>query len=44
MLLEDKKLVITGVLTPASIAFTCARVAQEQGAEVVLTSFGGPAR
>jgi enoyl ACP reductase len=40
VLLEDKKLLVTGVLTPSSIAFTCARVAQEQGAEVVLTSFG----
>jgi enoyl-[acyl-carrier protein] reductase I len=40
VLLEDKKLLVTGVLTPASIAFTCARVAQEQGADVVLTSFG----
>jgi len=40
LLLDDKKILVTGVLTPASIAFTCARVAQEQGAEVVLTSFG----
>jgi meromycolic acid enoyl-[acyl-carrier-protein] reductase len=40
MLLEHKKLVVTGVLTDASIAFSVARVAQEQGAEVVLTSFG----
>src|SRR4026209_1967035 len=40
MLLEGKKLLITGVLTPQSIAFSAARVAQEQGAEIVLTSFG----
>ncbi len=40
MLLEGKKLLITGVLTPESIAFAVARAAQEQGAEVVLTSFG----
>ena len=40
MLLEDKKLLITGVLTPQSIAFHVARVAQEQGAQVLLTSFG----
>jgi enoyl ACP reductase len=40
MLLENKKLLITGVLTPQSIAFASARVAQEEGAEVVLTSFG----
>ncbi|MFN2490990.1 MAG: enoyl-ACP reductase FabI [Actinomycetota bacterium] len=40
MLLEGKKLVITGVLTPQSIAFDAARIAQEQGAEIVLTGFG----
>ncbi|MEJ7584713.1 MAG: enoyl-ACP reductase FabI [Acidimicrobiales bacterium] len=40
MLLADKKILVTGVLTPSSIAFECARVAQEQGAEIVLTSFG----
>ena len=40
MLLNDRTILVTGVLTPASIAFTCARVAQEQGATVILTSFG----
>lgn len=40
MLLADRTVLVTGVLTPSSIAFTCARLAQEQGAEVVLTSFG----
>lgn len=40
MLLEKKRLVITGVLTERSIAFAIARLAQEQGADVVLTSFG----
>lgn len=40
MLLENKVVLVTGVLTPSSIAFTCARLAQEQGATVVLTSFG----
>src|SRR5512133_739528 len=40
MLLDGKKLLITGVLTPQSIAFSAARVAQEQGAEILLTSFG----
>jgi enoyl ACP reductase len=40
VLLEKKKLLITGVLTPQSIAFSVARVAQEQGAEIVLTGFG----
>jgi enoyl ACP reductase len=39
-LLDGKKLLITGVLNEGSIAFSVARIAQEQGAEVVLTSFG----
>ncbi|MGZ8604079.1 MAG: enoyl-ACP reductase FabI, partial [Actinomycetota bacterium] len=40
MLLEGKKLVVTGVLTRESIAYATARSLQEQGAEIVLTSFG----
>ncbi len=40
MLLEDKTLLITGVLMDSSIAFHVARLAQEQGATVILTSFG----
>jgi len=40
MLLQDKRLLITGVLTPQSIAFSVAQTAQEEGAEIVLTSFG----
>src|SRR6266446_4737565 len=40
VLLENKRLLITGVLTPQSIAFSAAQIAQEQGAEIVLTSFG----
>lgn len=40
MLLEGKRLVVTGVLTDGSIAWHSARVAQEQGAEIVLTGFG----
>ena len=40
MLLEGKRIVVTGVLTDDSIAFHAARIAQEQGAEVVLTGFG----
>jgi enoyl ACP reductase len=40
MLLEGKRFVITGVLTDDSIAWHTARIAQEQGAEVVLTGFG----
>ena len=40
MLLTDKRILVTGVLNDASIAFAVARRAQEEGAEVVLTSFG----
>ncbi|MFF4761632.1 enoyl-ACP reductase FabI [Streptomyces sp. NPDC001292] len=40
MLLENKRLLITGVLTESSIAWRVARLAQEQGAELVLTGFG----
>ena len=40
MLLEGKRLVITGVLTDDSIAWHTARLAQEQGARLVLTGFG----
>jgi meromycolic acid enoyl-[acyl-carrier-protein] reductase len=40
MLLEDKKLLITGVLTDDSIAWHSARIAQEEGAEIVITGFG----
>lgn len=39
-ILEGKKILITGVLTEASIAYSAARLAQEQGAEVILSSFG----
>jgi meromycolic acid enoyl-[acyl-carrier-protein] reductase len=39
-ILDGKKLLITGVITDASIAFSVARLAQEQGAQVVLTGFG----
>lgn len=39
-LLEGKKLLITGVLTDSSIAFHTARLAQQEGAQVVLSSFG----
>jgi enoyl-[acyl-carrier protein] reductase I len=40
MLLEGKRLLITGVLTPQSIAFAAAQACQEHGAEIVLTNFG----
>ena len=39
-LLDGKRVLITGVITDASLAFHVARVAQEQGAQVVLTGFG----
>jgi len=40
VLLDGKKLLITGVLTDDSIAFAIARVAQQAGAEILLTGFG----
>src|SRR6516225_2178517 len=40
MLLEGKRYLVTGVLNDASIAFSVARRAQQEGAAVVLTSFG----
>jgi enoyl-[acyl-carrier protein] reductase I len=39
-LLAGKNIVVTGVITEASMAFHTARLAQEQGATVVLTGFG----
>jgi meromycolic acid enoyl-[acyl-carrier-protein] reductase len=39
-ILEGKKVLIAGVLTEASIAFSAAKIAQEQGATVVLSNFG----
>ena len=39
-MVDGSKLLITGVATRTSIAFEVARMAQESGAEVVLTSFG----
>lgn len=39
-ILDGKTLLITGVITDASIAFAAARAAQEQGASVILTGFG----
>jgi enoyl-[acyl-carrier protein] reductase I len=40
MLLAGKRILVTGVLNDASIAFAVARRAQDEGAEVVLSSFG----
>jgi meromycolic acid enoyl-[acyl-carrier-protein] reductase len=39
-ILEGKRLLVTGVLTDASIAFHVARIAQQEGAQIVLTGFG----
>ena len=39
-MLADRNILVTGVLTKQSIAYEVARQAQEQGAEVILTSFG----
>jgi enoyl-[acyl-carrier protein] reductase I len=39
-LLDGKKIVITGVLTDASLAFGVAKLARREGAEIVLTGAG----
>ena len=39
-LLEGKKVLVTGVLDRRSIAYSAARLAKEQGAEIALTGFG----
>jgi meromycolic acid enoyl-[acyl-carrier-protein] reductase len=39
-LLAGKRLLVTGVLTDASLAFAVARLAQEEGAEIVLSGAG----
>ena len=38
--LDGKKILITGVLTDASLAFGIAKLAQEEGAEIILTGAG----
>lgn len=43
-LLDGKTVLVTGVLTEGSIAFHVARLAQLEGAQVILTSFGRQAR
>jgi enoyl-[acyl-carrier protein] reductase I len=40
LILQGKRLLITGVITKDSIAFHAAALAQEEGASVVLSSFG----
>jgi enoyl ACP reductase len=39
-ILDGKRVLVAGVTTDASIGFSVARVAQEQGASVVITNFG----
>ena len=39
MLLKGKRILVTGVLTPQSLAFAIAELALSEGAEVVLTGF-----
>ena len=39
-LLDGKRILITGVLTDASLAFAVARSAQQEGAEVILSGAG----
>lgn len=39
-ILQGKNVLVTGVVTESSIAYEVARLAQEQGATVILTSFG----
>ena len=39
-ILQGKNILVTGVLTDGSIAFHIAKIAQEEGAEIVLSSFG----
>jgi meromycolic acid enoyl-[acyl-carrier-protein] reductase len=39
-ILDGKRILVTGVLTDSSIAFHVARIAQDEGAAVVLTGFG----
>ncbi|MFI8516224.1 enoyl-ACP reductase FabI [Streptomyces sp. NPDC085481] len=41
-ILEGKKILITGVLMESSIAFHAAKLAQEQGAEIILTAWPRP--
>ena len=40
MILKDKKLLITGILTDKSIAYASAKIAMDNGAEVIATGFG----
>ena len=39
-ILDGKRILVTGVLTDSSIAFHVARIAQQEGATIILTGFG----
>ncbi|MDF5753779.1 enoyl-ACP reductase FabI [Spongiactinospora sp. TRM90649] len=39
-ILQGKRILVTGVLTDSSIAFSAAKIAQQEGASVVLTGYG----
>ncbi|MDR3080250.1 MAG: enoyl-[acyl-carrier-protein] reductase FabI, partial [Streptomyces sp.] len=41
-ILDGKRILIPGVLLESSIAFHVAKLAQEQGAEIILTAFPRP--
>ncbi|MBC3844393.1 enoyl-ACP reductase FabI [Streptacidiphilus sp. 4-A2] len=41
-ILEGKRILVTGLLMESSIAFQVAKLAQEQGAEIILTAFPRP--
>jgi enoyl-[acyl-carrier protein] reductase I len=41
-ILDGKRVLVTGVLMESSIAFHTAKLAQEQGAEIILTAFPRP--
>ncbi|WP_255956136.1 enoyl-ACP reductase FabI [Streptomyces odontomachi] len=41
-ILDGKRILVTGVLRESSIAFHAAKIAQEQGAEILLTAFPRP--
>ena len=40
MILKGKKLLITGILTDKSIAYASAKIAIDNGAEIIATGFG----
>src|SRR5882757_8745544 len=39
-ILDGKRILVTGVITDSSIAFHVARIAQQEGARVLLTGYG----